>query len=517
MPNKNKQIVTRFAPSPTGYLHIGGLRTALFNYLHARKNGGKFLLRIEDTDLSRNSKDAAKAIIKSFEWVGLEHDKSEEAKEQNNGIVYQSDRFEIYAKYAKKLIDEGRAYYCYMSKDELESLREEQRARGETPKYDNRYRDFSGTPPKDITPVIRIKAPLSGEISFIDGIKGKITINAKELDDFIIMRSDGSPTYNFVVALDDALMGVTDVIRGDDHTSNTPKQIIVYNALGFSLPKFFHIPMILNPEGKKLSKRDGAMGVMDYKLMGYLPEAILNFLVRLGFSYEDKEIFSLDEMKECFSTDALGSSPSRYNQEKFLWLNQHYIKQCDNKRLEGLLSEFGIAKMEDKTKRDMLYALLKDRSKTLIEFSAQCREIFTPPSGEGGNGYDEKMVKKLDSLVLRALGELTEKEGFYEAFESAEKMEAFLHAFVESFVDKNRADKNLSNENLSNKNGLNKNTSKESGSKENGGLKIGKFMPALRLALLGKGGGIGLCEALIILESNEAKKRIKDFLQTING
>ncbi|MGX2972679.1 glutamate--tRNA ligase [Helicobacter sp. T3_23-1059] len=532
MPNKNKQIVTRFAPSPTGYLHIGGLRTALFNYLHARKNSGKFLLRIEDTDLSRNSKDAANAIIKSFEWVGLEHDKSEEANAQNNGIVYQSERFEIYAKYAKKLIDEGKAYYCYMSKEELESLREEQRARGETPKYDNRYRDFSGTPPKDIKPVIRIKAPLSGEISFIDGIKGKITINAKELDDFIIMRSDGSPTYNFVVALDDALMGVTDVIRGDDHTSNTPKQIIVYNALGFSLPKFFHIPMILNPEGKKLSKRDGAMGVMDYKLMGYLPEAILNFLVRLGFSYEDKEIFSLNEMKECFSTDALGSSPSRYNQEKFLWLNQHYIKQCDNKRLEGLLSEFGIAKIEDKTKRDMLYTLLKDRSKTLIEFSAQCREIFTPPSGEGGNGYDEKMIKKLDSLALRALGELTEKAEFYEAFESVEKMEAFLHTFVESFVAKNSAGENSANENASNKkalntNGLGKNISKDGGLKENvskegvsqdsGGLKIGKFMPALRLALLGKGGGIGLCEALIILESKEAKKRIKDFLKTMNG
>ncbi len=532
MPNKNKQIVTRFAPSPTGYLHIGGLRTALFNYLHARKNGGKFLLRIEDTDLSRNSKDAANAIIKSFEWVGLEHDKSEEANAQNNGIVYQSERFEIYAKYAKKLIDEGKAYYCYMSKEELESLREKQRARGETPKYDNRYRDFSGTPPKDIKPVIRIKAPLSGEISFIDGIKGKITINAKELDDFIIMRSDGSPTYNFVVALDDALMGVTDVIRGDDHTSNTPKQIIVYNALGFSLPKFFHIPMILNPEGKKLSKRDGAMGVMDYKLMGYLPEAILNFLVRLGFSYEDKEIFSLSEMKECFSTDALGSSPSRYNQEKFLWLNQHYIKQCDNKRLEGLLSEFGIAKIEDKTKRDMLYALLKDRSKTLIEFSAQCREIFTHPSEEGGNGYDEKMIKKLDSLALRALGELTEKAEFYEAFESVEKMEAFLHTFVESFVAKNSAGENSANENASNKkalntNGLGKNISKDGGLKENvskegvsqdsGGLKIGKFMPALRLALLGKGGGIGLCEALIILESKEAKKRIKDFLETMNG
>ena len=491
-----KMVVTRFAPSPTGYLHIGGLRTALFNYLHARKNGGKFLLRIEDTDLSRNSKDAAEAIIKSFEWVGLEHDKSDEAPAQNNGIVYQSERFEIYAKYAKKLIDEGKAYYCYMSKEELESLREEQRARGETPKYDNRYRDFSGTPPKGIKPVIRIKAPLSGEITFEDGIKGVITISAKELDDFIIMRSDGSPTYNFVVALDDALMGVSDVIRGDDHTSNTPKQIIIYNALGFTLPKFFHIPMILNPEGKKLSKRDGAMGVMDYKLMGYLPEAILNFLVRLGFSYEDKEIFSLQEMIELFSTDALGSSPSRYNQEKFLWLNQHYIKQCDNERLEELLSDFGVERIDDKKKRDMLYALLKDRSKTLIEFSAQWREIFSAPSAQGGNGYDEKMIKKLDSLALKALGELVEREGFYEAFESVEKMEAYLHRFVEEF-------------------GSGK--SSEGGEDKSGGLKLGKFMPALRLGLLGKGGGIGLCEALIIIESKQAKQRLKDFLKAVKS
>lgn len=492
-------VVTRFAPSPTGYLHIGGLRTALFNYLHARKNGGKFLLRIEDTDLSRNSKDAAEAIIKSFEWVGLEHDKSEQAPAQNNGIVYQSERFEIYAKYAKKLIDEGKAYYCYMSKEELESLREEQRARGETPKYDNRYRDFSGTPPKGIKPVIRIKAPLSGEITFEDGIKGVITISAKELDDFIIMRSDGSPTYNFVVALDDALMGVSDVIRGDDHTSNTPKQIIIYNALGFSLPKFFHIPMILNPEGKKLSKRDGAMGVMDYKLMGYLPEAILNFLVRLGFSYEDKEIFSLQEMIELFSTDALGSSPSRYNQEKFLWLNQHYIKQCDNERLEGLLSDFGVERIDDKKKRDMLYALLKDRSKTLIEFSAQWREIFSPPSAEGGNGYDEKMLKKLDSLALKALGELVEREDFYEAFEGVEKMEAYLHKFVEEFGSEGAK------------------SSDDSSEDKGGGLKLGKFMPALRLGLLGKGGGIGLCEALIIIESKEAKQRLKDFLKVIKA
>ena len=248
-----EEIITRFAPSPTGYLHIGGLRTALFNYLYARANGGKFLLRIEDTDLARNSTDAKEAIIQAFDWVGLDYD---------GEVVYQSQRFPLYTQYIQQLLDEGKAYYCYMSKEELDSLREEQRKRGETPRYDNRYRDFKGTPPDGVKPVVRIKAPLNGEICFSDGVKGEMRIAAKEIDDFIIARSDGTPTYNFCVAVDDALMGVTNVIRGDDHLSNTPKQIIIYEALGFKVPKFFHVPMILNPQGHKLSKRDGAMSVM---------------------------------------------------------------------------------------------------------------------------------------------------------------------------------------------------------------------------------------------------------------
>ena len=322
------KIVTRFAPSPTGYLHIGGLRTALFNYLYARANGGKFLLRIEDTDLARNSMEATKAIIESFEWAGLDYD---------GEVVYQSQRFDLYKTYIQQLLESKKAYYCYMSKEELDALRKEQEKNKQTPRYDNRYRDFTGIPPQGIQPVVRIKAPLEGNIEFEDGIKGQISINAKEIDDFIIARSDGTPTYNFVVAVDDALMGITDVIRGDDHLSNTPKQIIIYNALGFALPRFFHVPMILNSQGKKLSKRDGAMGVMDYAKMGYLPEAILNFLVRLGWSYGDKEIFSLEEMLELFNPNELNSSPSAYNEDKLLWLNQHYIKYMDNTLLEQLL------------------------------------------------------------------------------------------------------------------------------------------------------------------------------------
>lgn len=458
-------IVTRFAPSPTGYLHIGGLRTALFNYLYARKNNGKFLMRIEDTDLARNSQDAAKAIIESFKWVGLNYDEE---------VVYQSKRFEIYKSYAQKLLDSGAAYYCYMTKEELESERETQ---GKQWKYDRRYRDFSGTPPRDIKPSIRIKAPLEGEISFIDGVKGEICVSAKELDDFIIIRSDGSPTYNFVVAIDDALMGVSDVIRGDDHTSNTPKQIVVYNALGFKIPRFYHIPMILNPEGKKLSKRDGAMGVMDYKMMGYLPEAVLNFLVRLGWSYEDKEIFSLQEMIELFDTSALNSSPSRYNQEKFLWLNQHYIKQYSNDELAVLLQDFGVKKPESKQARDVLFNALKDRSKTLVEFATQHKEILNPPES-----YDEKMLKKLDSSALTALQELCEileSSTDSSVFNDVAQIDEFLHKFAES--------------------------------KD---LKIGKLMPALRLVLLGKGGGIGVCEAMFIIQKDECKNRIQSFLTT---
>lgn len=325
------KIITRFAPSPTGYLHIGGLRTALFSYLYARKNGGEFLLRIEDTDLKRNSEEATRAIIEAFEWVGLEYD---------GQIEYQSKRFEIYAKFIQKLLDEGKAYRCYMSKDELDALRAKQEAAKERPRYDGRYRDFTGTPPDGISPVIRIKAPQNGEISFIDGVKGEVKFNVADiLDDFIIARSDGTPTYNFCVVVDDALMGVSDVIRGDDHLSNTPKQIVLYNALGFAVPKFYHLAMIHGEDGKKLSKRHGATDVMEYKALGFTPQALLNFLVRLGWSHGDDEIFSLNELKSIFDPAHISKSASAYSFKKLEWLNAHYIKtlpfdeiakQCEN-------------------------------------------------------------------------------------------------------------------------------------------------------------------------------------------
>ncbi|RUM66643.1 MAG: glutamate--tRNA ligase [Sulfurospirillum sp.] len=382
-------ITTRFAPSPTGYLHIGGLRTALYSYLWARKNSGRFLLRIEDTDLKRNSKEAAEAIEEAFRWVGLSHD---------DEIVYQSERFDLYKKYIQKLLDEKKAYYCYMSREELDALRAEQQARKERPRYDGRYRDFEGTPPAGVEPVVRIKAPTEGTITFTDGIKGEISVRAEDvLDDFIIARADGTPTYNFVVAIDDALMGITDVIRGDDHLSNTPKQIVVYEALGFDLPKFYHVPMILNPNGKKLSKRDGAMDVMEYKRMGYLPEALLNFLIRLGWSHGDQEIFSFQEMLELFDPKDINKSASAYNAEKLLWLNAHYIKNATYERLITELQDFDV-NIADHDKKEILVDALRERAKTMVEFAQMAKAIIDRPQA-----YDEKAVKKFigeDSLEI---------------------------------------------------------------------------------------------------------------------
>lgn len=373
-------VITRFAPSPTGYLHIGGLRTALYCYLMSKKNSGKFLLRIEDTDLARNSKEAALAIKEAFEWTGLSYD---------GEVIYQSDRFSIYKSYVEKLLEEGKAYKCYMTKDELEELRASQTASKQRPRYDGRYRDFQGEPPAGVEPVVRIKAPTSGDISFVDGVKGEVHFRAEDmLDDFIIARSDGTPTYNFVVTIDDALMEITDVIRGDDHLSNTPKQIVIYNALDFKIPTFYHVPMILNKEGKKLSKRDGALDVMDYKREGYLPEALLNFLVRLGWSHGDQEIFSLDEMIQFFDPSDINKSASAFNEEKLVWINSQYIKKLDSERLIKELEFFDLF-IGGNHHKEALIDLLRDRAKTIKELAQMAKEILDEPLY-----YDEKAYKK---------------------------------------------------------------------------------------------------------------------------
>lgn len=457
-------VVTRFAPSPTGYLHIGGLRTALFNYLYARAKGGKFLLRIEDTDLQRNSKEATQAIIQAFDWTGLNYD---------GEVIYQSQRFEIYKQYIERLLEEDKAYYCYMTKEELDALREDQRANKLPPRYDNRYRDFKGIPPSGVMPVVRLKTSLEGIITFEDGVKGKIEIQAKEVDDFIIARSDGTPTYNFVVAIDDALMGVTDVIRGDDHTSNTPKQIAVYQALGFKIPKFYHVPMILNAEGKKLSKRDGATDVMEYKEMGYLPEALLNFLVRLGWSSGDQEIFSLEEMLKLFSPHQLNKSASCYNQSKLDWLNNCYIRHMKPFALKEAIKQYGCNIHLSDERLKVLTEALKERSYTLVAFAKGAKEILEPPLN-----YDEKMKSRLNAEILKKI------EGFIANLSeglSVEQIEEESKAYLASHQ-----------------------------------LKAGEFLQPLRLALLGKGGGIGLAETIFVLGVGQCRKRVSALIDIWN-
>lgn len=457
-------VVTRFAPSPTGYLHIGGLRTALFSYLWAKKNakdgnGGKFVLRIEDTDKARNSEEATQAILKAFEWLGLEAD---------GEITYQSQRDEIYAKYIKQLLDEGKAYKCYMSKEELTELREKQMANKERTMYDGRYRNFEGTPPEGVEPVIRIKAPLKGEILVKDGVKGTISFQAEDiLDDFVIARADGAPTYNFVVAIDDYLMGINEVIRGDDHLSNTPKQIVVYEALGFDVPNFYHVPMIHNSAGKKLSKRDGATDVMAYKEMGYTPEALLNFLVRLGWSHGDQEIFSMEEMIELFNPKDINKSASIYNTEKLDWLNAHYIKNTPNETLAELLNAYGLT-LTSHDKKEILLDALKERAKTLKEMSEMVREILDTPTS-----YDAKAVKKAFKgnaiEVLNAFGaKLTSSETH---------LPSDYHALMESVVSEME-------------------------------IGFGKIGMPLRVALLGKMGGPNIDVIMAVLGKEETLLRI---------
>ncbi len=453
-------VVTRFAPSPTGYLHIGGLRTALFSYLWAKKNGGKFVLRIEDTDKARNSEEATQAILKAFEWLGLEAD---------GEITYQSQRDEIYAKYIKQLLDEGKAYKCYMSKEELTELRETQMANKERTKYNGKYRDFDGTPPEGVEPVIRIKAPLTGEILVKDGVKGNISFQAEDiLDDFVIARADGAPTYNFVVAIDDYLMGINEVIRGDDHLSNTPKQIVVYKALGFEIPMFYHVPMIHNSAGKKLSKRDGATDVMAYKEMGYTPQALLNFLVRLGWSHGDQEIFSMDEMKELFNPKDINKSASIYNTEKLDWLNAHYIKNTPNSELAELLTQYDLV-LASHDKKEILLDELKERAKTLKELASLTKEILETPTT-----YDEKAVKKaFKGNAIEVLNTFGAKVGNAKELH----LPSDYHHLMEEVVNEME-------------------------------IGFGKIGQPLRVALLGKMSGPGLDSVMAILGKDETMLRI---------
>ncbi|MHB0925732.1 MAG: glutamate--tRNA ligase [Gallionellaceae bacterium] len=392
-------IRTRFAPSPTGYLHIGGARTALFSWAYARKLGGTFILRIEDTDLERSTLESEQAILDGMSWLNLDYDE---------GPFYQMRRMDRYKAVIQQMLDEGTAYYCYTAPEELEAMREAQRARGEKPRYDGRWRPEQGkvlpASPQGIKPVVRFKNPLHGVAAWDDMVKGKIVFENSELDDLIIARADGTPTYNFCVVVDDLDMGITQVIRGDDHVNNTPRQINILKALGATLPQYAHVPMILGSDGERLSKRHGAVSVMQYSEDGFLPEALINYLARLGWSHGDEEIFSVQQLVEWFDLRHISKSAAQFNPEKLRWLNQHYIKQADNARLAELvrkhLAERGV-QASDAPPLEAVIALYKERAATLLELADEA-EVFYIEVHPTQELLDAHLVQE----VLPALREL---------------------------------------------------------------------------------------------------------------
>lgn len=374
--------VTRFAPSPTGYLHVGGARTALYSWLYAKKTGGKFILRIEDTDLERSTQASVDAIMDGMNWLELDWD---------DGPYYQTKRFDLYKEVVAQLLAEGKAYKCFCTPEEVDAMREAQMAAGEKPKYNGMWRDRTDHP-TDKPYCIRFKNPLDGVVVIDDMIKGRIEVANAELDDLVIARSDGTPTYNLTVVVDDWKMGVTHVIRGDDHVNNTPRQMNILAALGATLPKYAHVPMILGDDGKRLSKRHGAVGVMQYRDNGFLPEALLNYLVRLGWSHGDQEIFSRDELVELFDLSACNRAPSAFNTEKLLWLNQHYIRTSPvahvAKHLQWHVEDQKLD-ISNGPSLEQLIAVQGERVKTLKEMIEVSRYFY-----EDFSTFEENAAKK---------------------------------------------------------------------------------------------------------------------------
>ncbi len=391
-------VVTRFAPSPTGYLHVGGARTALYSWLYAKSKGGNFVLRIEDTDIERSTQAAIDAILEGMQWLGLDWD---------DGPHYQTKRFDRYNQLIEQLLSEGKAYKCFMPASELDEIREQQMANGEKPRYPGTWRDKTDHP-DDQPYVIRFKNPLDGSVTIKDHIRGDIEIANSELDDLIIRRSDGSPTYNFCVVVDDWDMGISHVVRGEDHINNTPRQINILHALGAPIPEYAHVSMILGDDGKKLSKRHGAVSVMQYRDDGFLPQALLNYLVRLGWSHGDQEIFSKDEMIELFNLDAIGQSASAFNTEKLIWLNQHYIKSLPveevEKHAKWHFDQQGIDLSRGPALKEII-AVQADRVKTLKEMAEISRYFY-----HEYDEFDPKAAKKhLRPVAKDALLKVQEK------------------------------------------------------------------------------------------------------------
>jgi glutamyl-tRNA synthetase len=457
------QVRLRFAPSPTGFLHVGGARTALFNWLLARKQHGTFILRIEDTDVARSTQESVDAILEGMTWLGLDWDE---------GPFYQSENFPLYKEQVQKLLQSGRAYKCYCSSEELEAKREKALKEGGKPKYDGTCRELPLEPDDGRPYVVRFKAPQEGTTSWVDLIKGKISFENSELDDLIIQRTDGTPTYNFVVVIDDATMGVTTVIRGDDHVNNTPRQILLYQALESPVPSFAHVPMILGADKARLSKRHGATSVMAYRDMGFLPEAMVNYLVRLGWSYGDEEIFSLEDLIQKFSIENVGRSAGVFNTEKLLWLNAHYIKNGDPVRLAGLVTPFLKERGVDPEGGPDLVSVVKtlqERAKTMLDLADGALFYYRTEFG-----YDEKGVAKFfnaeaPALLGNLVGKLEAASGF--------DQDAIESVFKEICEEQ--------------------------------GIKMGQIGPAVRLALSGSTVSPGIFEMIEVFGKAETKRRLE--------
>jgi glutamyl-tRNA synthetase len=462
------KVRVRFAPSPTGALHIGGVRTALFNWLFAQSQGGAFILRIEDTDVARSTSEHEQVILDGLSWLGLSWDE---------GPYRQSERGALYAEHLDRLKAEGNVYPCYCLPEELEARRKEALAKGEMPRYDRRCRNRTESPDPEREPAWRLSMPKEGSTTIKDLIRGRIRTNNSQLDDFIVLRSDGTPTYNFVVVVDDATMGVTHVIRGEDHLANTPKQYHLYKMLGYPLPEFAHQSLILGPDKGKLSKRHGASSVMEYRETGYLPEALANYLVRLGWSHGDQEIFSREEMIQHFSLQGMTKAPVIYNPEKLLWLNAHYIKQSEPERLASLLEPFlPAAGVEvDRFRSSGQKALRavrswQERSRTLVELAQGVSMFYA-----GDVTYEEEAAAKFLKPELAPIFlELIEKLEALDAFDEGSIEETFMSVV------------------------------------EGHGLKLGKVAQPCRVALTGKTVSPGIYEVIELLGRDLVLARLRD-------
>lgn len=460
------EVRVRFAPSPTGYLHIGGVRTALFNWFFARHNNGKFILRIEDTDQERSTEESIKTIIDGMTWLGLDWDE---------GPYRQTERIEIYRKHVDQLLYEGKAYHCYCTPEELEERRKRALETGEVPKYDRRCLNLAN-PPKDRRPAVRFRSPQEGVTVVDDLVKGRVAFENSNLDDLIIMRSDGSPTYNLCVVVDDATMRITHVIRGDDHLNNTPRQVHMYHAFGYSLPRFGHLSMILGPDKARLSKRHGATSIMAYKEMGYLPEAMVNYLARLGWSYKDQEIFSIEELIEKFTLESVGSSAAIFNPDKLLWVNGQYIHKADPERLSDLVMPFlireGLIKEEERTDEERLKKIinaLKPRSRTLAEMVSSAAYFFKEDieidKKEAEKFLKQESLQIVEQLIIRLEG-----------------LSDFSQVTIEQAFK---------------------------GLVEKEGLKLSQIAQPARLALTGKTVSPGIYEVMEILEKEMTLRRLR--------